>query len=75
VNEIPVRSFNQEKSNLNVENPRCLKLFLNSCKNKATRETYTNHLDSFLKQVEKDHHGVGLFENRYYSIAFIDFCY
>jgi site-specific recombinase XerD len=55
VNRIPVRSFNQEKSNLNVENPRCLKLFLNSCKNKATRETYTNHLDSFLKHVGKDH--------------------
>jgi hypothetical protein len=55
VNEIPLRSLNQEKSNPNVENPRCLKLFLNSCKNTATRETYANHLNSFLKHVEKDH--------------------
>ena len=53
MNKIPVRSLNQEKLNSNVENPRCLKLFLNSCKNNATRETYANHLNSFLKHVVK----------------------
>jgi site-specific recombinase XerD len=55
VNRIPVRSFNTEKLNSNVEDPRCLKLFLSSCKTKATRETYANHLIAFLKHVEKDH--------------------
>ena len=55
MNRIPVRSLNQEKLNSNVENPRCLELFLNSCKNKATRETYVNYLNAFLKYVEKDY--------------------
>ena len=55
MNRIPIRSFKKEKSKVNVENPRCLELFLNSCKNNATRETYTNHLNAFLKHVEKDH--------------------
>ena len=54
MNEIPLSSLNQEKSNPNVESPRCLKLFLRTCKNKATRETYLNHLDAFLKHVEKE---------------------
>ena len=55
MNEIPLSSLNQEKLNSNVESPRCLKLFLNSCKNTATRETYSNHLNAFLKHVGKDH--------------------
>ena len=55
MNKIPVSSLNQEKLNSNVESPRCLKLFLNSCKNTATRETYANHLSAFLKHVGKDH--------------------
>jgi hypothetical protein len=55
VNKIPLSSLNQEKLNSNVESPRCLKLFLNSCKNNATRETYANHLNAFLKHVGKDH--------------------
>jgi len=38
-----------------VSSPRCLELFLHSCKNNATRETYTNHLNAFLKHVGKDH--------------------
>jgi hypothetical protein len=55
VNRIPVSSFNDKKSKVNVKNPRCLELFLSSCKNKATRETYVNHLNTFLKHVGKDH--------------------
>ena len=55
MNRIPVSSLNDKKSKVNVENPRCLELFLKSCKNKATRETYADHLDRFLKHVEKDH--------------------
>ena len=55
MNRIPVRSFNKEKSNLNVKNPRCLKLFEMSCKSEATRETYVHHLDGFLKYVGKDY--------------------
>ena len=55
MNRIPVSSLNDKKSKVNVKNPRCLELFLNSCKNNATRETYTNHLNAFLKHVEKDH--------------------
>ena len=55
MNRIPVSSLNDKKLNVNVENPRCLNLFLNSCKNKATRETYVNHLNAFLKYVEKDY--------------------
>ena len=55
MNRIPVSSFNKEKLNSNVEDPRCLKLFLSSCKTKATAETYANHLLAFLKYSEKDH--------------------
>jgi len=55
VNRIPVSSLNDKKSKVNVESPRCLVLFLKSCKNKATRETYLNHLNAFLKYVGKDH--------------------
>ena len=55
MNRIPVSSLNNKKSKVNVKNPRCLNLFLNSCKNKATRETYVNHFNAFLKYVEKDH--------------------
>ena len=55
MNRIPVSSLNDKKLNLNVKNPRCLELFLLACKNKATRETYTNHLTAFLKHVGKDH--------------------
>ena len=55
MNRIPVSSLNDKKSKVNVENPRCLELFLNSCKNNATRETYVNHFNAFLKYVEKDH--------------------
>jgi len=54
VNRIPVSSLNDKKLNLDVKNPRCLELFLDSCKNKATRETYTNHFNAFLKHVRKD---------------------
>jgi len=54
VNRIPVSSLNDKKSKVNVESPRCLELFLKSCKNKATRETYVNHFNAFLKHVEKD---------------------
>ena len=55
MNRIPLSSFNKEKLNFNVKNPRCLKLFLNSCKTKATRETYADHLDRFLKHSKKDY--------------------
>ena len=55
MNRIPVRSLNDKKLNFNVKNPRCLELFLLACKNKSTRETYTNHLTAFLKHVGKDH--------------------
>ena len=55
MNRIPVSSLNDKKLKVNVKNPRCLNLFLNSCKNKATRETYVNHLNAFLKYVEKDY--------------------
>ena len=34
MNRIPVSSLNDKKSKVNVENPKCLKLFLSSCKNK-----------------------------------------
>ena len=54
MNRIPVSSLNDKKSKVNVESPRCLELFLKSCKNKATRETYVNHFNAFLKHVEKD---------------------
>jgi len=54
VNRIPLSSLKDKKSNLNVKNPRCLELFLDSCKNNATRETYTNHFNAFLKHVGKD---------------------
>ena len=55
MNRIPVSSLNDKKLKVNVKNPRCLELFLNSCKNNATRETYVNHFNVFLKYVEKDH--------------------
>ena len=55
MNRIPVSSLNDKKSNLPVEKPRCVKKFEMSCKNKATRETYLNHLNAFLKHVEKDY--------------------
>ena len=61
MNRIPVSSLNDKKSNSNVEIPRCLKLFLHSCKNKATRETYVNHLNAFLKYVEKDYESLTVF--------------
>ena len=54
MNRIPLRSLNDKKLKVNVKNPRCLELFLDSCKNKATRETYTNHFNSFLKWADKD---------------------
>ncbi len=38
-----------------MKNPRCLKLFLGTCKNKATKKTYQIHLDAFLKHVGKDY--------------------
>ena len=53
MNRIHLRSLNDKKAN--VKNPRCLELFLNCCKSKATRETYANHLTAFLKHIEKDH--------------------
>ena len=55
MNRIPLSSLNDKKLKVNVKNPRCLELFLNCCKSKATRETYANHLTAFLKHVEKDH--------------------
>jgi hypothetical protein len=55
VNRIPVSSLNDKKSKVNVKNPRCLELFLHSCKNNATRETYVNHFNAFLKWADKDH--------------------
>ena len=55
MNRIPHSSLNDKKLKVNVKNPRCLELFLNCCKSKATRETYANHLTAFLKHVEKDH--------------------
>ena len=55
MNRIPVSSLNDKKSKVNVEKPKCLKLFESSCKNKRTRETYANHLNAFLKHVGKDH--------------------
>ena len=55
MNRIPVSSLNDKKLKVNVKNPRCLNLFLNSCKNKATRETYVNHFNAFLKWAGKDH--------------------
>ena len=55
MNRIPVSSLNDKESKVNVKNPRCLELFLNSCKNNATRETYVNHFNAFLKHIGKDH--------------------
>ena len=55
MNRIPLSSLNDKKLKVNVKTPRCLKLFLGTCKNKATRETYVNHFNAFLKYVEKDH--------------------
>ncbi len=55
MNRIPLSSLKDKKSKVNVKNPRCLELFLNSCKNNATRETYVNHFNAFLKHVGKDH--------------------
>ncbi len=55
MNRIPVSSLNHKKLNSNVKNPRCLKLFLGTCKNKATKKTYQIHLDAFLKHVGKDY--------------------
>ena len=55
MNRIPLSSLNDKKLKVNVKNPRCLKLFLGTCKNKATKETYLNHLDAFLKHVGKDY--------------------
>ncbi len=63
MNRIPVSSLNDNKSKVNVKNPRCLNVFLNSCKNKATRETYVNHLNAFLKYVEKDHESLLMLTN------------
>jgi len=54
VNRIPVSSLKDKKSKVNVKNPRCLDVFLDSCKNNATRETYVNHFNAFLKNVGKD---------------------
>ena len=53
MNRIPLSSLNDKKLKVNVKNPRCLELFLHSCKNNATRETYVNHFNAFLKYVEK----------------------
>jgi site-specific recombinase XerD len=55
VNRIPVSSFNDKKLKINVKTPRCLKLFLGTCKTKATKETYQIHLDAFLKHIGKDY--------------------
>ncbi len=55
MNRIPVRSFNQSKANVNVENPRCFKIFKMSCKSKATFLNYQYHLNTFLKWADKDY--------------------
>ena len=73
MNKIPVSSLNQEKLNSNVENPRCLKLFLNSCKNTATRETYVNHLNSFLKHVGEDHESLLMLSDSELNIILEDY--
>ena len=73
MNRIPVSSLNHKKLNLNVENPRCLELFLLACKNKATRETYTNHLTAFLKHVGKDHESFLMMSDADRNIILEDF--
>ncbi len=73
MNRIPVSSFNNKKSKVNVKNPRCLELFLNCCKSKATRETYANHLTAFLKHVEKDHESFLMLSNVERNIILEDY--
>ena len=38
-----------------MDNPRCLVLFLESCRSESTRETYLFHLEKFLKWSKKDY--------------------
>jgi len=73
VNRIPVSSLNDKKSNLNVKNPRCLELFLNSCKNNATRETYVNHFNAFLKHVGKDPQSLLMLSDSELNIILVDY--
>ena len=73
MNRIPVRSLNDKKSNLNVKNPRCLELFLNSCKNNATRETYVNHFNAFLKHVGKDPQSLLMLSDSELNIILVDY--
>ncbi len=38
-----------------MDNPRCLVLFLESCRSESTREAYLFHLEKFLKWAKKDY--------------------
>jgi len=38
-----------------VDEPRCLVLFLESCRSEKTRESYVFHLEKFLKWTKKDY--------------------
>jgi len=75
VNRIPVSSLNDKKLNSNVKTPRCLKLFLGTCKNKATRETYVNHLDAFLKHIGKDYESFLMLSDSELNIILEDYVF
>jgi len=73
VNRIPLSSLNDKKLKVNVKNPRCLELFLHSCKNNATRETYVNHFNAFLKHVGKDHESLLMLSDSELNIILEDY--
>lgn len=73
MNRIPLSSLKDKKSKVNVKNPRCLELFLNSCKNNATRETYVNHFNAFLKHVGKDHESLLMLSDSELNIILEDY--
>jgi site-specific recombinase XerD len=75
VNRIPLSSLNDKKSKVNVKTPRCLKLFLGTCKNKATRETYVNHLDAFLKHIGKDYESFLMLSDSELNIILEDYVF
>jgi len=55
------------------EIPRCLILFEESCRTKATRITYSQLLNTFLNHVNKDHESLLLLPNDQLQILLEDY--
>jgi len=55
------------------EIPRCLILFEESCRTKATRETYSQLLNTFLNHVNKDHESLLLLTDEQLQILLEDY--